>query len=68
MKPKLVMFVGAEARDKFCKKQFPREFNPTGTSFMDIAHPSNRNGGWKRTSGDINHWFDKFRDAYEHIN
>jgi hypothetical protein len=68
MKPKLVLFVGAKARDKFSVQQFPRNFNPTGTSFMDVTHPANQKGGWTVTSEDIKIWFDKFKDAYEHIN
>ena len=68
MKPKLVMFVGAETRDKFSTQQFPRKFNPTGTSFMDVTHPANKRGGWTVTSNDIKLWFNKFKDAYEHIN
>ena len=68
MKPKLVLFVGAKARDKFSAQQFPRKFNPTGTSFMDVTHPANQKGGWAVTSGDIKIWFDRFKDAYEHIN
>lgn len=63
LQPKIVIFIGSSAKNKFSKREFPRRFDPTGTSFLDVSHPANRRGGWRLTSHELKVWLEENEGA-----
>ena len=68
LKPKLVFLFGTQVQKKFNNKIFNRSFDPNETTYVDLTHPSNRNGGWIVSSNDIKTFFHNNKNAYELFN
>ena len=67
LKPKLVFLFGKEVQKKFNERSFNRSFGVNQTTYVDLIHPSNRDGGWSVTSNDIKTFFHNNEDAYNVI-